>query len=79
MMSKTEMINRVNDWMSDYATGTADMSLLEGMAEVLIQSANMENIPMAEVNDCVNNYNDSFEPADLAAAMQVLKKEVEAA
>jgi hypothetical protein len=79
MMNKTEMINRVNAWMSDYATGTADMTILEGMAETLIQSANMVGIDIDESLDYVDAYCDDFVPANLAAAMQVLKKEVEAA
>ena len=76
---KAEMINRVNDWFAEYETGSADMTMLEGMAETLIQSANMAGIEIDESLDYVDAYCEDFIPSNLANAMKALKKEVEAA
>lgn len=79
MMSKTEMINKVNDWMADYEAGNADMHPLEAMAEVLIQSAKMAGYDTSKANRYADEYSYSFIPTNLVAAMEALKKEVEAA
>ena len=78
-MTKIEMINRVNDWLNDYETGTADMRPLEAMAEVLIQSAKMTGYNTKEANRYADEYSDDFVPENLANAIKALKKEVEAA
>ena len=76
---KNEMKKKVNEFMAEYETGTADMSLLEAMAETLLQSANMAGIETSEALDYIDAYCEDFIPENLANAMKALKKEVEAA
>lgn len=76
---KQEMINKVNEFLAECENGNADMSLLESMAEILIQSARLEGYDMTHVNDHVDNYCQTFDPADLTAAVKAVKEEVEAA
>lgn len=77
--SKSEMIRRVNDFLAEYETGTADMQPLESLAEALIMSAKLAGYDIEKANDYVDDYCQTFDPADLAAAVEAVKEEVEAA
>ena len=79
MMTKAEMIAMANAWMADYENGVADMRPLEAMAEILLQSAKLDGYNTKEADRHADEYSYDFIPANLVAAMEALKKEVEAA
>lgn len=73
------MKKKVAEFLVEYEFGTANTDLLENMAEVLMQSANMVGIETSEALDYIDAYCKDFIPENLANAMNALKKEVEAA
>lgn len=79
LLSKNEMKKKVAEFLVEYESGTANTDLLENMAEVLMQSANMAGIETSEALDYIDAYCNDFIPENLANAMKALKKEVEAA
>ena len=79
LLSKNEMKKKVAEFLVEYESGTANTDLLENMAEVLMQSANMTGIETGEALDYIDAYCEDFIPENLANAMKALKKEVEAA
>lgn len=64
---KQEMINRAAEMLEN-----EDYSGLEAMAEILLKSANMKQVPVQEAKDKLANYEDSFNIGELAAAVDAL-------
>ena len=67
LKSKNEMIRRAAEMIE-----ARDYSGLESMAEILLKSANMQQVSVPEAKDMLADYEDSFEIDKLAAAINVL-------
>lgn len=67
LKSKNEMIRRVAEMIE-----ARDYSGLESMAEILLKSANMQQVLVPEAKDMLADYEDSFEIYKLAAAIDIL-------